>query len=362
MADQLRVRFAFPTCSGRVGLWAILKALRRLRRDRDIVALPAYTCFSVPASIVRAGLKLYPIDIDPETLDFDYAQLSSLPEKGLLCVLASHLFGFVNDVARIQQIALAKGAFLIDDAAQALGATRDGRPAGTWGDVGFYSFGRGKPLGSVEGGLIVTASEELAAALQGELEVLAPPPALHSAEVFLQLLAYSILLRPRLYWMPNSIPFLKLGTTEYDPNFRICKFAGFSERLFPLLMEKLVEINGTRRKNAASLADAVSGNPDFLIPKAGNNCQPTYIRFPLIARDRSVRDRAVLRLQAGGIGASPFYPSAICDIPRLAPHMAVRDFHRPRAEDLSSRLLTLPTHPFVRPEDLDRMVSVLNTF
>jgi perosamine synthetase len=125
-------------------------------------------------------------------------------------------------------------------------------------------------------------------------------------------------------------------------------------------MGRLQEMNRIRRENSLYLAQALQGSSRFTIPRPGPDCQPNYVRFPVIARDKATRDQAVKRLRSAGIGASAFYPSAICDIPGIDRYMATADFHCPRAEDLSRRLLTLPIHPFVRGEDLRRMIAVLN--
>ena len=132
------------------------------------MAIPAYTCFSVAAAVVRTGLKIYPVEIDPHTLDFDFSQLDAVPGEKLLCIIPSNLFGLLNDLPRIRQAAQAKDAFVLDDAAQALGATRNGQFAGTEGDVGLYSLGRGKAVTTIEGGLIVTNSEEIARLVEKE--------------------------------------------------------------------------------------------------------------------------------------------------------------------------------------------------
>jgi dTDP-4-amino-4,6-dideoxygalactose transaminase len=79
-----------------------------------------------------------------------------------------------------------------------------------------------------------------------------------------------------------------------------------------------------------------------------------------LAKSEAIRDRAVLELHKAGIGASPFYPSAVCDISGIGSFMDGPDFHRPRAETLSRTVLTLPTHPLVRRQDLDRMADVLS--
>src|SRR5262245_24400755 len=90
-ARELRVPYIFGASSGRAALWLIVKSLVRLRPERDVVALPAYTCFSVAAAVVRAGLRIQPLDINPHTLDFDFSQLDRLPEKRLLCVITCNL-------------------------------------------------------------------------------------------------------------------------------------------------------------------------------------------------------------------------------------------------------------------------------
>ena len=60
-----------------------------------------------------------------------------------------------------------------------------------------------------------------------------------------------------------------------------------------------------------------------------------------------------------GIGASPFYPSAICDLPGIGKHMKSGSAHFSKAEDLSRRLLTVPTHPYVRRRDLETVVKIV---
>ena len=218
--EHLQVKYVFGVSSGRAALWLILRSLQRLRPERDVVAVPAYTCFSVAAAVVRAGLKIYPIEIDPHTLDFDFSQLDAVPHEKLLCIIPSNLFGLLNDLPRIRQAAQAKGAFVLDDAAQALGATRNGHFAGTEGDVGLYSLGRGKAVTTIEGGLIVTNSEEIAHLVEQEVENLHTPSWVHGVGLLSKMLIYSALLKPRLYWIPNSVPFLRLGATEFNPAFQ----------------------------------------------------------------------------------------------------------------------------------------------
>jgi len=98
-ADALAVSLegarCIPVSSGRAALAIILMALREGHDPgRDEVVIPAYTCFSVPSAIVRAGLKVMPCDIDPQHLDYDQSMLPKVVSSRTLCIVPTHLFGF----------------------------------------------------------------------------------------------------------------------------------------------------------------------------------------------------------------------------------------------------------------------------
>lgn len=350
---------SFGTRSGRVALWLILRALHRLRPDRKIVAVPAYTCFTVPAAVVRAGFTVRPVDIDPKTLDFDFNQLERLSAAGLLCIVACNLFGLVNDLERIRTIAADKEAFVVDDAAQALGASRNGCFSGLRGDVGFFSFGRGKALPAMEGGLVVTRSDEICRAIRSEASVLPKASLPHSLNLLVQMLGFAAFLRPRLYWIPNSIPFLKLGSTEFASDFPLSRLSELSAALVSRLIGELPAMNAGRRRTATRLAEGMKGNANFFVPEPICGSRPIYTRLPIIASDKPTRDRALARLRAAGIGATSSYPSAVCDIPGLKWFADPQFQHCPGAESLAERVLTLPTHCYVNPQDVGRIVEIL---
>jgi perosamine synthetase len=361
-AARFNVRYVWGMSSGRAALCTVLKAMHRLRPQRDIVAVPAYTCFSVPAAIARAGLKVLPVEIDPETLDFDFTRLEVVPGERLLAILDSNLFGYANDAERIARVAKTAGAFFIDDAAQALGATRDSQFAGTRGDAGLYSLGRGKALPVAHGGILVSNSGEIAEALRLELEAVDGAGPLRSARIVLEVLATSALLMPRLYWIPNAIPFLKLGITEFDPGFEIAGLSQTSRALAGSLLEGLADLNATRVRNATMIAEAMGRNSAFCPIEPAPGSRPIYLRLPLLAEDGRRRDMAWKKLRDARIGASGAYPTAICDIPGLQPSLAEGWTHCARAESAAARLLTLPTHAFVQESDISRMVEILDEY
>lgn len=358
-AERLEVKHIFGMCSGRAALWLALRSLQQVNPSRDVVAIPAYTCFSVAAAIVRAGLKIFPIEIEPHTLDFDQQALCAVPAEKLLCIIPCSLFGFPSDLCAVQKAARVKGAYVIDDAAQALGSRRDGKFAGAMGDIGIYSLGRGKSTGSVAGGLLVTDSDEIAQAIQTEQRDVEGSGTAEGGKLLLKMMSYSLLLHPRRFWIPNSLPFLKLGTTEFNPCFKVQGLHPLSAALLAPLVKDLESINRVRRSNAEAIRNGLQGKDEFALPSPAGNSEPTFVRFPVIARDAITRDRAIARLRSVGIGATRFYPSAICDIPGIERHMSTQEFHRARAEDLSRRLLTLPVHPFVEPQDIERIVEVM---
>ncbi len=113
--------------------------------------------------MARAGLEPALCDVEVETLDYQFEQLEALvAETRPLAVVSSHLFGLVADIGRTKTLCRRHGAFVIDDAAQAFGCRTASGNLGTLGDVGLFSFGRGKTVTSVHGGMILTASDDIA--------------------------------------------------------------------------------------------------------------------------------------------------------------------------------------------------------
>lgn len=359
LATRLGVDGVWGTSSGRASLSVVLKCLRRLRPERTVVALPAYTCFSVAASIVRSGLTLFPIDVNPDTLDLDPNQLNNLPEKNLLCIITSNLFGYVGDITPVRYAAQPRGAFVVDNGAQALGARRDGQLAGTRGDVGIFSLGRGKSLSAIEGGLIIANGEELSRAVEAEVKPLRPASPTHTAFLLLQLAAYTALLHPTRYWIPNSLPFLKLGMTEFEPQFPMHTLQPLARHLLLAQWDRIPALNAMRRSNAARLTEGLRASRTFYFPRPAPGTQAALLRLPVIAPEEDMRNVAVKHLRQARIGASCFYPSAICDIPGIGPHMARTSHHCSNAERVSRTLFTLPVHPFVHAADITRMIEVL---
>jgi perosamine synthetase len=113
--EHFSIRQAFAVSSGKAALTLILRALTALTGRRKVI-LPAYACYSIPSSIIKAGLDVIPCDIGKDSFDYDYDQLASMLEGDVLCVLSVHLFGIPSDTARLNELCRPKGIFVVEDA------------------------------------------------------------------------------------------------------------------------------------------------------------------------------------------------------------------------------------------------------
>ena len=166
LKNYFGVKHCFLVSSGKAALTLILEALHQLYPDRTSVIIPAFTCYSVPSAVKRAGLEIKLCDIDPETLDFDYGQLESMlsdPQASrILAVIPRHIFGLIANMDQLRRITDGFGVSIVEDAAQTMGGDLNGIKLGTLGDVGLISLGRGKAYSTVEGGIILTGRDDLA--------------------------------------------------------------------------------------------------------------------------------------------------------------------------------------------------------
>lgn len=361
--EAVRARAGVRHCdfvsTGRAALTLALLALKALDGGRrDEVVIPSYTCFSVPSSIVKAGLKVRLADVDPMTLDFAPGALERLDGARVLAVVATNLYGLPNDLPSITQAAHDRGVYVVDDAAQCLGGSIGGRPSGAWGDVGLYSFDKGKNVTSIDGGVLVTDSERIGEAITQQIRALPPCTMAESATHLAKLVVYAALLHPRGYWLPNSLPFLGLGTTAYRTDYPLAQYDSWMAPMGYRLFGRLDAITAQRRENADRLNRLLpwGSKLDPVILKQG--AEPAYLRFPVLV-DPEYRDAVVSALRASGIGATASYPTAINDIPELQRFLQGSDRKAIGGRDLARRILTLPTHGYVTEQDQDRIAAVI---
>ena len=358
LKEYFDIRHCFLVSSGKAALTIILKSLKELHPDRDQVLIPAYTCYSVPSAITRAGLKIKLCDIGPDSLDFNINHLRALlADEKILCVVPTHLFGVPADIDELRGEIKGRNIYIVEDAAQAMGAEWKGKKLGTIGDVNFFSLGRGKALSTVEGGIILTDREDLAISLAGHFEKLPGYSWHENFKLFLYSLALRVLMNPYLYWIPRSLPFLRLGETIYDPTFKIYRMSSFQKGLAREWVGKLAVYKQSRRENAAFWQCFINsgGYRSFSLEL---DEIPDLLRFPLEIPEADFYKRLLEVERRLGLGISPGYPDSIDGIEDLCGQFDDQNF--PRAKDLARQLVTLPVHPMILKNDLTRIADMIN--
>ena len=145
------------SCTAALEMAAILCDLH----PGDEVIMPSFTFASTANAVVLRGAVPVFVDIDPETLNVDPEQVQKAITQRTKAIFAVHYAEFPADMDALAQISRANGLVLVEDAAQALGSTYKGRPAGSLGDMAAFSFHESKNIISGEGGALTIMSPEL---------------------------------------------------------------------------------------------------------------------------------------------------------------------------------------------------------
>lgn len=347
--------------TGRAAMTVALQAIRSAPglTGRSEVVIPGYTCYSVAAAVQRAGLTPRLCDVDPYTLSLDPDSLQRIDFGRVLAVISANLYGLPNRLLEIENLARANGAFMIDDAAQALGARYMDRAVGAFGDAGLYSFDKGKVITTLQGGALV-AGREFRALIVNQLAEASKTTSLTVTLALLAKLAvYVAGLHPSIYDMVRRLP-LGLGTTPYDTHFPI---RGYSRVLAGVALQqlrRLDSLNEVRRRNAAGLTMALTGcrsiKPVWPLPEA----RPVFVRYPVLVDARSRQD-LITAFEQGGIGATGSYPAALIDVPQVKQLLPQDQAVTPGAREVAGRIVTLPTHGYVPTGLGDRILRIADS-
>jgi dTDP-4-amino-4,6-dideoxygalactose transaminase len=163
-AEAVGARHAIAVASGGVGLQMSLRAMGLKPGDEAIHQVD--TCSATAMAVMNAGVTPIFADISDRSFMLDCSDVRSRIGPQTRALIATHMWGNPEDMSALRTLARERGLKLIEDACLGLGAIVDGRPAGSWGDVGVFSFGCVKPIQTGEGGMIVTDDEALARELR----------------------------------------------------------------------------------------------------------------------------------------------------------------------------------------------------
>ena len=163
-----------------------------------------------------------------------------------------------------------------------------------------------------------------------------------------------ILLNPYLYWLPRSLPFLRLGETIYDPGFKICKMSFFQRGLARGWSGKLAAFKKRRWENAAFWRkfENEHGYPSLF---SEMDRSPDLLRYPLEILDADVCKKLFEMEKERGLGIASGYPDSIDGIPELREQFQGQSF--PHAKKIVRQIVTLPLHPLVSEKDRLRIIN-----
>ena len=366
LQNYFGVKHCFLVSSGKAALTIIFKALHAAYPEKSAVIIPAYTCYSVPSAVRRAGFDIKLCDIAPETLDFDYAQLERMlraPDAGrILAIVPTHFFGVSADIERLRRATSGLEIAIVEDAAQVMGGEQKGKKLGTMGDAGVFSLGRGKAFSTVEGGIILTDRDGLAERIKRLVDNLAEYTFRERFSLFMNAVFLTIFMHPLLFWFPKSLPFLKIGATIYDTGFAIRKMSEFQAGMSRGWQDRLHWLMKIRTGNArywtTFLKDIPALAKSFSQSRAGNG-PDAPVRFPVLVGNEMEAKRLVRESEVKGLGIMMTYPDSIDGIPELRLQNGGRRYQV--AKEYAKNLLTLPTHSFVSDIDKCHIVQLLSS-
>jgi dTDP-4-amino-4,6-dideoxygalactose transaminase len=273
--------------------------------DGDEVITTAYTFYATAEAIARVGATPVFADIDPATFNLDAAAAEAAVTDRTRAIVAVHLFGQPADLPGLRDVADRHGLALIEDAAQAFGATVDGRGAGSFGDLGTFSFFPTKNLPAMgDAGMVVCGSSDLAERVR--------------------------LLR--FHGSREKRRFELVGTNSRMDEIQ----AAVLRRFLP----EVSRWNAARRAAAAryrtlGLGDLVE------LPAEAPSTEPVYHLYVVRTRDR---DQLARHLNAAGIGCRAYYEIPLHLQPVFA-HLGYREGDLPETERAAREGLALPMFP-----------------
>ena len=347
LQDFLKVKHCFLVSSGTTALYIALTSLKELSSNREVI-IPAYTCPSVLAAVIRAGLTPMLCDLEEGTTTLNYHELTRTISNRTLAIISVHLFGIPEDSRKINELASSHNLFHIEDAAQSFGSAAGSGSQGmlgTTGDIGIYSFGRGKPLTLMQGGALTTNSDTIAEVVEKKVKTLALQS---SWSAMLKALSYALFLHPRLYWIPQRLPLLKLGTTIFNLNFTIKQMDHFTAALGTIMLEHISQLTTLRFQQEVLLTHQLSCYKNYFLT---NGTHP-LLRFPLLMKNRTQKESVLSALNQSGIGATGMYPTPL-NLFKDTKHYFHHTTHCHNAISFSERIITLPLHKFLTEKDID---------
>jgi len=294
----------------------------------DEVIVPSFTFFATASAVWRLGAKPVFVDIDPVTYNLDPAKFEAAITPATKGVIPVHLFGQSADMKAIVEIAKANHLFVVEDAAQAVGATCNGQPVGSLGDVGCISFYPTKNLGGFgDGGMLVTSNNELAERLR-------------------LLRAHGM--KPRYYHK------------EVGVNSRL---DSIQAAVLNVKLPRLEDWTVSRRRNAGSYDEmfrAQQLNRYLTLPVTQGGMRHVWNQYTIRVLN-GLRDELRAHLQESGVGTEIYYPVPLHQ-QQCFQALGYSAGSLPETELAASEVLSLPVFPELRIEEMQTVVHHISRF
>lgn len=363
-ADFIGVRYAYSFAHGRIGLYALLRALGVGEGDEVLLQVPTHVV--VPNAIRYAGARPVYVDcrLDNYNIDLEQAERAITPRTKV--ILLQHSFGIPVDLDAALALARRHGLEVIEDCVHALGARYSGRPVGSFGRAAFFSTEETKTISSTMGGMVTTDDPGLASALADLQRSCARPPQWLTVRYVVKLVAWHLLGQPRVHRYSRGLyerigrrhPLPRPTTEDELRGLRPPEYArrlSNAQAVLALRQLRRIADNLERRRENADAYDlwlAGQGVPSPLAPSAS---EPAYVRYPVWVRDR---EEAVRRGSRNALLGTWF--TDVIEEAASAEAIGYREGSCPRAEAAARCLINLPTHPGVAPGDVAAITSALD--
>ncbi len=274
-AQWLGRKHAVACASGSAAVHCAIAALG-LRPGDEVVTTPITDMGAITPILYEGGVPVF-ADVEPTTLNVTAATLRAQITPRTRALVVTHLFGMPCDMAPIRQLAEERGLVLIEDAAQAFGATRDGRRVGTFGKVAAFSLQQGKHITSGEGGIVATDDDDIA------------------RRVFL--------------YVNKAWGYGDPKPDHYFPalNYRLTELQG---AVLLAQLPRLDEFIASRRAAATRLRDRLAGTPGLTLPSDPASGTHTWWKFAFFVDADLVEGGARAlgqKMQAAGVACVPHY-------------------------------------------------------
>lgn len=287
------------------------------------VILPSFTFVATAEAVVIAGAKPVFVDIDPKTYNILPKKIEEAITRKTKAVIPVDLYGLPADLQPIKEIAEKHGLIVIEDAAQAHGATYKEKPAGFFADVACWSLYASKNMTTGEGGVITTSNDEMA----DEMRLIRS----HGEKA-------------------------KYASFMLGHNYRMTEIQA---AIGCVQLKKLPAFLSKRRSNARRLTEILKKTEKLQLPEEPKNFGHSWYLYTVRLKDATERerDRIVEELKKEGIGAEVYYVNPV----HLMPYYrnVFGKFGLPETEEAAKQIMSLPVHPSVKEEQIDYIGQTL---